>query len=117
MLEEVDDLLKDLCADNPEIKLEHEEPFMTSPTLSTPPDSSIVEAARDACRTTDVDDSLAGVRYGSDASKLWTFGGVPSVVLGPGAIAQAHSGEEYVPIAELVTAAQLYLGTALNFSG
>ena len=117
VLEEVKDLLKDLCADNPGIKLEHEEPFVTTPTLSTPPDSSIVEAARDACRTMEVDDSLAGVRYGSDASKLWTFGGVPTVVLGPGAIAQAHSGEEYVPIGELVTAAQLYVGTALSFSG
>ena len=116
VLEEVDNLLKDLCANHPEIKLEQEEPYVSTPTLSTPPDSSIVEAAREACRAMEVDDSLAGVRYGSDASKLWTFGGVPCVVLGPGAIAHAHSAEEHVPIDELVTAAQLYESTALAFS-
>ena len=44
------------------------------------------------------------------------LGGVPSIVLGPGSIAQAHTAEEFVPIDHLSRAAELYAGTALNLA-
>ena len=43
---------------------------------------------------------LVGVRYFSDASVLG-HGGIPSVVFGPGDIAQAHTADEWISLAEL----------------
>ncbi len=44
--------------------------------------------------------SLAGVDYFSDAGVL-AQGGIPSVVFGPGDIAQAHTADEWISVAEL----------------
>ena len=113
---EITDLLTNLCVNNPELNIENEKPFVTTPTLSTPHDSLIVKAVKKSCNAIQIDNKLTGVRYGSDASKLWAFGKIPSVVLGPGSISQAHSCEEYVSIDQLVTAIQVYVHTALYFS-
>jgi acetylornithine deacetylase len=59
-----------------------------------------VEAVRGEART-------VGVGYGTDAGKL-TRGGIPSVVLGPGDIAFAHSAQEHVEIDQLEQAAAIY---------
>jgi acetylornithine deacetylase/succinyl-diaminopimelate desuccinylase-like protein len=116
-LAEVDARLAELSAANPRLRIEREEPFVTTPTLATPPESAIVAAAQKACRDVGVSDALAGVSYGSDASKLWTFGKIPSVVLGPGSIRQAHTADEFVPLDELTNAAKIYVQIALNWPG
>ncbi|MCX7028677.1 MAG: M20/M25/M40 family metallo-hydrolase [Spirochaetes bacterium] len=46
--------------------------------------------------------------YGTDASKL-AEAGLPSVVLGPGDIAQAHTIDEWIEIAELEHAVEIYV--------
>jgi acetylornithine deacetylase len=40
------------------------------------------------------------VAYGTEAG-LFQAGGVPSVVIGPGSIEQAHKADEFIAIAEL----------------
>ena len=50
---------------------------------------------------------------GSDAPYL----GFPTVLCGPGAIAQAHSTDEFVGIDQLVDAAKMYLYTVLDLLG
>jgi succinyl-diaminopimelate desuccinylase len=50
----------------------------------------------------------AGVRYFSDASVL-AHGGTPSVVFGPGDIAQAHTADEWISLAALERGKQLLL--------
>jgi acetylornithine deacetylase len=57
------------------------------------------------------------VTYGSDASKLWALARVPSIVFGPGDIAQAHTADEFVPLEELPRAAAVYAGAALRLAG
>ncbi len=52
--------------------------------------------------------------YGSDASKLSVLGHIPSIVLGPGDIAQAHTADEWVPVAEVVQAAEIYAQAAVE---
>jgi acetylornithine deacetylase len=42
----------------------------------------------------------AGVHYYCDASVL-ARGGIPSVVFGPGDIAQAHTADEWISLAQL----------------
>ncbi len=39
---------------------------------------------------------------------VFTEAGIPSVLFGPGSIAQAHTGEEFVEIEQVVTAAKVY---------
>ena len=48
-----------------------------------------------------------GVPYGTNASRI-SNGGVPSMVFGPGSIAQAHTKDEWVPIDELQQASEVY---------
>ena len=50
---------------------------------------------------------IAGVQYGTDASKF-AAAGIPAVVLGPGSITHAHTVVEWVEIDQLERAAQIY---------
>ena len=50
---------------------------------------------------------LAGVGYGTDGSNL-ARAGIPTVVLGPGDIAQAHTHNEWLDVEELRQGAALY---------
>ncbi len=58
-----------------------------------------------------------GVSYGSDMRLLQHIGGVPTLLFGPGDVRLAHQRDEYVPIADLVTATQAIVLTALRFCG
>jgi acetylornithine deacetylase/succinyl-diaminopimelate desuccinylase len=51
----------------------------------------------------------------TDGALLAAFGGVPTVILGPGDLALAHGPREAVPVAELVAASQLYAAAARAF--
>ena len=51
--------------------------------------------------------AVAGVPYGSDASKL-ARAGVPAIVFGPGSIDQAHAAVEWVECAQVEKAAEFY---------
>jgi acetylornithine deacetylase len=55
-----------------------------------------------------------GVPYGSDASKL-ARAGIPSIILGPGSIDQAHAADEYVDLDQVALAAEIYARTILEF--
>lgn len=83
--------------------------------LDTSPESAVVRRAQQVASGLGLDDSLHGVAYGSDASKLQQLGGVPSIVFGPGSIAQAHSKEEWVPVEHVERAAEFYVGMARGF--
>ncbi|MGE3315979.1 MAG: M20 family metallopeptidase [Planctomycetaceae bacterium] len=48
-----------------------------------------------------------GVMYGTHASRI-SAAGVPSVVFGPGSIAQAHTKDEWISLAELEQASEVY---------
>ena len=50
---------------------------------------------------------VIGVPYGTHASRF-ARAGVPSVVFGPGDIAQAHTKDEWIEIAQLDQAAEIY---------
>ncbi len=66
-----------------------------------------------------------GIELGDDVdfwteAALFAVGGVPAVVLGPGNIAQAHSSDEYVELAQLEQCADAYaaiVSAALTIQG
>jgi acetylornithine deacetylase len=76
--------------------------------LDTNINSDIVVTARHAAQELSLSCEVRGVPYGSDASKLQAYGGIPSIVFGPGSIAQAHSRTEYVAVSEVEQAFQFY---------
>jgi acetylornithine deacetylase len=48
-------------------------------------------------------------RYGTNAS-IFAAAGVPSVVFGPGSIAQAHTADEWIDLAQVDMAAEILVG-------
>jgi len=113
-LAEIDAALDSVRGSRPDIRIERHAPWLEGDTLSTPPESEIVAAASAACDGLGLPGTPEWVPYGSDASKFQE-GGVPAVVFGPGSIAQAHAIDEYVPVADLETAAAFYREVALRF--
>ncbi|MCE5241232.1 M20 family metallopeptidase [bacterium] len=71
------------------------------------PDSAIARRAAAAVDAVLGRHEIAGVQYGTDASKL-AKGGTPSVVIGPGNIAQAHTAVEWVEVGQVQTAVEVY---------
>jgi len=77
----------------------HIEPVVYLPGLSTAQNAPVVEWAVDLIGRHDT----GKVTYGSEAG-LFSNAGIPSIVLGPGDIAQAHQPDEFVAIDQLVLA-------------
>ena len=55
-----------------------------------------------------------GVPYGTDASEL-SAAGIPCIVLGPGSIEQAHTIDEFVDVAQLEKAFEIYKSIMLSY--
>jgi acetylornithine deacetylase/succinyl-diaminopimelate desuccinylase family protein len=82
-------------------------PLISDWPMETSTDAEIVRIACGVLKDAQLDPEPVGVPFGSDASKLVRIG-VPSIVLGPGSIDQAHTADEFVPADEVVKAAGLY---------
>jgi len=66
------------------------------PGLETPASADVVHLAKELAGT----EGHAKVAYGTEAG-LFAAAGIPSVVIGPGSIEQAHKADEYVAVSEL----------------
>jgi acetylornithine deacetylase len=58
---------------------------------------------------------VEGMTYGADMRLLVNEGRIPTVLFGPGNVRSAHRPDESVPIADLLTVAQVLAITALRF--
>ena len=63
----------------------------------------ITRLVRDAGR----ESTIVGAPYGTDAAAFAGVG-VPAVVFGPGCVAQAHTANEFIAVAELELGAELF---------
>lgn len=61
--------------------------------------------------------TIAGFPAGCDLPLLQKYGGMPSLVFGPGNCTLAHSSNEHVPIHEVVSAAEILAITVLRWCG
>ncbi len=82
-------------------------PMLVDEALDTPASESIVGVAQQVLESMGLNGEPCGVPFGSDASKL-SRAGVPTIVLGPGSIDQAHAADEFVEIAQVEQAVQIY---------
>lgn len=90
-----DTLLAEMRAIAPETDIAIE-PCVYSPAFESDPDSDIRRYVASLCGC----EGGAGVAYATEAG-LFSQAGMPCVVLGPGAIEQAHRPDEYIEIAQL----------------
>ena len=74
----------------------------------------IVQTLAAAVRGAGFSAEIRGVSHGTDASKL-VRAGVPSVVFGPGSIAEAHSAGEYVELSQVEAAIAILIETIRTF--
>jgi succinyl-diaminopimelate desuccinylase len=101
-----------LHAADPALRVERGEPFVRDDGLETAADAPIVHVALAAREAVLGAASPIGVPFGTDGSKLGRAG-IPTIVVGPGNIAQAHTVDEWVAVEQLVQATQIYARCAL----
>jgi len=97
--------LRNSLAADPQVT--HDEPFSESLGLD---DAHSSELAAQLCKTARGVTGrceIVGVPYGTDAATI-ADAGIPSVVFGPGSIAQAHTADEWIALDELHTASEIY---------
>jgi succinyl-diaminopimelate desuccinylase len=113
VLAEVDEALAELSAREPGLTIRRDPPSAIDRGLDTPATSAVVRSAARACEETLGRATVKGVSYGTHAAPFWRIGGIPSIVLGPGSIAQAHTADEYVELDQLARATEIYCRAAL----
>jgi acetylornithine deacetylase len=94
--------------------LEHEAPFLLALSLADEHNRPLADRLAvsasglvDPCRA-------VGVPYGTDAA-AFAAAGVPTVVFGPGAIAQAHTADEWIALDQVEKAAEIYYRFVKSF--
>jgi len=102
-------------ARDPTFQATVEPPLLVDEPLFTPTDAAVVRLAGEAARAAGLPADPIGVPYGSDASKLSRHG-IPSIVLGPDSIEQAHSATESVDCGQVRTARLLYADMIRRFA-
>lgn len=106
-MKEYQTLLDELSRADPTFDVQMEAPLLVDGALDTSPESDVARVASQVLSDMGLDAELAGVPFGSDASKL-ASAGVPSIVFGPGSIDQAHAAVEYVDLHQVQQAHDFY---------
>ena len=82
--------------------------------LDTPEDSPLIKAIIQAAGRIGFEPPVVGWRGWTEAESFQSGLGIDAVVLGPGELKAAHSADEYVDLAEVRRAADLYAETVLS---
>ncbi len=82
---------------------------LEKPELALPDDAHCVRACRAALALAGLPDAPTTAAFGTDAG-IFTAAGVPSLVLGPGSVAQAHTSTEWVELAQVEAMAGVLYG-------
>jgi acetylornithine deacetylase len=94
------ELFSDFRASHPGIEVVMEPRALRDVPLETPAGSALVVCTAQVLKEMGLDPRPYGVPFGSDASKLSAVG-IPSIILGPGSIEQAHTADEFVEIEQV----------------
>ncbi len=94
-------------------RLQHDSPFLISHSLSDQSPTRLARQLQQVIRELGPSAELIGVPYGTDAPFFAQLG-IPTVVFGPGSIAQAHTADEWVPIDQLQWAVEAFYGSAIG---
>jgi acetylornithine deacetylase/succinyl-diaminopimelate desuccinylase-like protein len=90
------------------VGIHHREPQIATPALQTSPDDPFSQIVLKECREflNRPELEFCAAPYCTDAA--WVSDRCPTLVLGPGSIAQAHAVDEWIDLDEVVQCAKLY---------
>ncbi|MBD2845973.1 M20 family metallopeptidase [Paenibacillus sp. IB182496] len=95
------------------LRIAASEPFIVDYAMEVDSTHPLVGAFARILQTSGHPERILGAPYCSDASKLVRVG-VPTLVFGPGSIAQAHTADEWVELEQVSAAADALLQLALD---
>ncbi|HEX6962422.1 MAG TPA: M20/M25/M40 family metallo-hydrolase, partial [Lacipirellula sp.] len=90
-----------------ECRVEHLSPWMQSRGLTSADNRRWAERLSSMAAEVGINSQTIGVPFGTNAASI-AAAGIPSVVFGPGSIAQAHTADEWIAIDELQRAVSLF---------
>lgn len=102
VIEQVEEYLRERL----DFEVEREPPWVVGLTLSDDDNGPLAERLSAAAHETGVDSGRIGVPFGTHASR-YSAAGIPSVVFGPGSIAQAHTKDEWLSVEQLEQATDI----------
>lgn len=88
-------------------RVEHDLPYLTSCGLSDDRSRPFAARLSEIIRQAGGPGRCVGVPYGTDAP-AFAGAGIPTVVFGPGSIAQAHTADEWIAIEQLQRATEIF---------
>jgi acetylornithine deacetylase/succinyl-diaminopimelate desuccinylase-like protein len=94
-------------------RVEHDPPFMQCGGLSDGQNRPLARQLANLVQRHGRQPELVGVPYATDAAAI-AAAGVPTVVVGPGSITQAHTADEFISIDELRLATEIFFEIAHN---
>jgi len=94
--------------------LEHDPPFMEGPPLADQHNRPLADRLAKAAAGLAAPCRAVGVPYGTDGA-LFAATGVPTVIFGPGSIAQAHTADEWIALDQVEKAAEIYYRFVKSF--
>ncbi|HEY0980727.1 M20 family metallopeptidase [Schlesneria sp. T3-172] len=101
------DELADYLRSKLDFEVTHEAPYCASPSLGDDLNGALSEQLMRVITSVVGPRKALGVPYGTHASRF-AREGIAAVVFGPGDIAQAHTKDEWIEIAQLDHAAEIY---------
>ena len=101
------DELADYLRSKLDFEVTHDAPYCASPSLGDDMNGELAMQLMRAIKEVVGPRQTIGVPYGTHASRF-ARAGVPSVVFGPGDIAQAHTKDEWIEISQLNQATEIY---------
>jgi acetylornithine deacetylase len=96
--------VRSLLKDMPDVDVET--PYLSVAGMDLPPDAVIIRKLSDAVKKVRGDVRVEAAQYATDAG-FYNTAGIPTVVFGPGDIAQAHTDAEYIELRQLELAVQI----------
>lgn len=107
VLPAVEEILEVLRRADPELDVLQDAPAMVDSPLDPSGGEGFAGFVQQVLLGVGLPGDLVGVGYGTDASSFGQIG-LPAVVLGPGDIAQAHTADEWIDVAELHRGVEVY---------
>ena len=98
-----------------EFEPQHDVPCIEAPGLTDEHNGDLADRLSRVARACGASGELVGVPYGTDAAII-SEAGVPTVVFGPGSIAQAHTADEWIDLEQLKMASEIYYRLAAGGS-
>jgi acetylornithine deacetylase/succinyl-diaminopimelate desuccinylase family protein len=110
VLQELQDVMAQAKLVEPALDYTISTPFLYLPPLDTKPDASVMTAILSACSEVTGTAKVTAFPGSTDAPNF----GCPTVICGPGDLAQCHSLNEYVSIAQIEDAVRIYVHAILK---